>query len=67
MRVGDRVAVDPSLYCYECYYCRRGQNNLCENWAAIGVSTPGGAAEYAVAPFANCVCCPSTSGPRTPR
>jgi 2-desacetyl-2-hydroxyethyl bacteriochlorophyllide A dehydrogenase len=55
LRIGDRVAVDPSLYCFECYYCRRGQNNLCENWAAIGVSTAGGAAEFAVAPFANCV------------
>jgi 2-desacetyl-2-hydroxyethyl bacteriochlorophyllide A dehydrogenase len=55
LRPGDRVAVDPSLYCFECYYCRRGQNNLCDNWNAIGVSRPGGAAEYAVAPFANCV------------
>jgi 2-desacetyl-2-hydroxyethyl bacteriochlorophyllide A dehydrogenase len=54
IRVGDRVAVDPSLHCGECYYCRRGRGNLCENWAAIGVSTSGGAAEFAVAPFANC-------------
>jgi 2-desacetyl-2-hydroxyethyl bacteriochlorophyllide A dehydrogenase len=55
LRVGDRVAVDPSLYCYECYYCRHGRNNLCERWAAIGVTRAGGAAEYAVAPVANCV------------
>jgi 2-desacetyl-2-hydroxyethyl bacteriochlorophyllide A dehydrogenase len=54
IRVGDQVAVDPSLHCGECYYCRRGRGNLCENWAAIGVSTSGGAAEYAKAPFANC-------------
>ncbi len=53
--VGTRVAVDPSLYCNECHYCRIGHNNLCERWAAIGVSTAGGAAEYAVAPVANCV------------
>lgn len=52
---GDRVAVDPSLYCYECRYCRTGHNNLCERWAAIGVTRAGGAAEYAVAPVANCV------------
>ncbi|MGW0738070.1 zinc-dependent alcohol dehydrogenase family protein [Streptomyces sp. NPDC002851] len=55
LRVGDRVAVDPSLYCFSCRYCRTGHNNLCERWAAIGVSTAGGAAEYAVAPAANCV------------
>jgi 2-desacetyl-2-hydroxyethyl bacteriochlorophyllide A dehydrogenase len=55
LAVGDRVAVDPSLYCFECRYCRAGRNNLCERWAAIGVSEAGGAAEYAVAPVANCV------------
>ncbi|MFB4195789.1 zinc-dependent alcohol dehydrogenase family protein [Streptomyces carpaticus] len=53
--IGDRVAVDPSLYCYECRYCRNGHANMCERWGAIGVSVPGGAAEYAVAPVANCV------------
>jgi 2-desacetyl-2-hydroxyethyl bacteriochlorophyllide A dehydrogenase len=52
---GQRVAVDPSLYCHECHYCRLGRGNLCERWNAIGVSVPGGAAEYAVAPVANCV------------
>lgn len=51
---GARVAVDPSLYCFECYQCRRGRNNLCERWGAIGVSVPGGAAQYAAAPVANC-------------
>src|SRR5947208_12757453 len=55
LRLGDRVAVDPSLFCNECYYCRRGQNNLCERWAAIGVTTAGGAAEFALAPVGNCV------------
>ncbi|GIH17098.1 zinc-dependent alcohol dehydrogenase family protein [Rugosimonospora africana] len=54
-RVGERVAVDPSLFCNECHYCRRGRNNLCERWAAIGVTTAGGAAEFALAPVANCV------------
>ena len=51
---GQRVAVDPSLYCSECHYCRLGRGNLCERWNAIGVSMPGGAAEFAVAPVANC-------------
>lgn len=55
LAVGDKVAVDPSLYCHECRYCRAGRGNLCDRWNAIGVSVPGGAAEFAVAPVANCV------------
>ena len=56
--VGQRVAVDPSLYCNECHYCRLGRNNLCERWNAIGVSVPGAAAEFALAPVGNCVVLP---------
>ena len=52
--VGARVAVDPSLHCHECYQCKRGRGNLCERWAAIGVTVPGAAAQYANAPAANC-------------
>jgi 2-desacetyl-2-hydroxyethyl bacteriochlorophyllide A dehydrogenase len=55
LSVGARVAVDPSLYCNECHYCRIGRSNLCERWSAIGVSVPGGAAQYAAAPAANCI------------
>jgi 2-desacetyl-2-hydroxyethyl bacteriochlorophyllide A dehydrogenase len=53
--VGDHVAVDPTLYCGECRQCRLGRFNLCDRWRAIGVSDFGGAAEFAVAPVANCV------------
>jgi 2-desacetyl-2-hydroxyethyl bacteriochlorophyllide A dehydrogenase len=55
LAVGDQVGVDPSLYCHECYYCRRGRGNMCERWGAIGVTVAGGAAEFAVAPVPNCV------------
>jgi 2-desacetyl-2-hydroxyethyl bacteriochlorophyllide A dehydrogenase len=51
--VGDQVAVDPSLYCGHCYYCKRARGNQCENWAAIGVTDAGAAAEYVAAPMAN--------------
>ncbi|MEU6040450.1 zinc-dependent alcohol dehydrogenase family protein [Actinomadura sp. NPDC047616] len=54
LRTGDRVAVDPSLFCGACHYCERGQGNLCENWNAIGVTRDGACAEYALAPAANC-------------
>ncbi len=63
LAVGDLVAVDPSLYCGECHYCRRGRGNLCERWNAIGVTVPGGAAEYALAPVKNCYRLPDGVNP----
>jgi 2-desacetyl-2-hydroxyethyl bacteriochlorophyllide A dehydrogenase len=52
-KVGDKVAGDPSLYCGECFYCKRARGNMCENWNAIGVSKPGAAAEYVAVPAKN--------------
>jgi 2-desacetyl-2-hydroxyethyl bacteriochlorophyllide A dehydrogenase len=63
VRVGEAVAVDPSLHCGECYQCRRGRGNLCERWAAIGVTVQGGAAEFAVAPVKNCFPLPEGIAP----
>jgi 2-desacetyl-2-hydroxyethyl bacteriochlorophyllide A dehydrogenase len=51
--VGDFVAVDPNLYCGECHPCRAGRNNLCENYAAIGVTRAGACAELVAVPAAN--------------
>jgi D-arabinitol dehydrogenase (NADP+) len=53
VRVGDRVAVDPSLFCGACYFCQRNQGNHCLHWNAIGVTRNGGFADYTVAPAAN--------------
>lgn len=53
-REGDRVAVDPSLFCGECYYCRRLEGNYCERWGAIGDTTDGAFAEYVRVPARNC-------------
>ncbi len=52
-RVGDQVAVDPSLYCGYCYQCKRARGNQCENWGAIGVTRSGAAASFVAAPMAN--------------
>lgn len=54
LRVGDRVAVDPSLYCQECHHCRAGRANLCDRRGAIGVTIAGGFAELLVVPQGNC-------------
>ncbi|MFL5961397.1 MAG: zinc-dependent alcohol dehydrogenase family protein [Gaiellaceae bacterium] len=53
LREGDRVAVDPSLFCGTCFFCQRAQGNHCLNWNAIGVTRDGGFADYVVAPTAN--------------
>ncbi len=52
--VGDRVAVDPSLFCGYCGPCRGGHGNLCENWGATGDTVNGAFAEYVSVPSANC-------------
>jgi L-iditol 2-dehydrogenase len=36
---GDRVALEPALYCYHCEYCRAGRYNVCANLRFL--STPG--------------------------
>src|SRR6266487_2707893 len=52
---GEFAPTLPIVPGHECHYCRRGRDNLCERWAAIGVTVPGGAAQFAKAPVANCV------------
>lgn len=47
---GDRVVVDPILHCGQCAACRVGNTNMCRHSRVFGVQTPGGYAEYAVAP-----------------
>lgn len=54
LRRGHRVAVDPNLYCGECYYCRQEQSNHCLNWQGIGITRPGGFAEYVAVPARAC-------------
>ena len=53
LKVGDPVAIDPSVYCGDCFYCRRARGNLCENWNALGVSMPGAAAQFLLSPKKN--------------
>ncbi|MFH1743970.1 MAG: alcohol dehydrogenase catalytic domain-containing protein [bacterium] len=48
---GDRVVLDPVQYCNACVVCKRGQVNLCEKKAVLGVSTNGGFAEYCVSNY----------------
>lgn len=37
-KVGDSVTFDSMIFCGNCYYCREGQTNLCDNRRVLGVS-----------------------------
>jgi (R,R)-butanediol dehydrogenase/meso-butanediol dehydrogenase/diacetyl reductase/L-iditol 2-dehydrogenase len=54
-RKGDRITFDSTIYCGECFYCRQGMFNLCDNRMVLGVSCDeyrrhGAFAEYVVIP-----------------
>lgn len=54
-KAGDRVTFDSTIYCGKCFYCQRGQINLCDKREVIGVSTP---AYRRMGAFAEYVCVP---------
>ncbi len=49
-QVGERVAPEVVLFCGECFFCRRHEYALCQNWATLGLMADGGLAEYALVP-----------------
>ncbi len=54
-RPGEAITFDSTVYCGECFHCRRGEVNLCDNRKVLGVSCAeyrrdGTFAEYVVVP-----------------
>ena len=54
-KAGDRVTFDSTEYCGECWHCRRGEPNLCDDRRVLGVSCEeyrrdGTFAQYVVVP-----------------
>ncbi len=45
-KVGQKVTVEPQVYCGECYPCTHGKYNLCENLKVMGFQTTGTASEF---------------------
>jgi 2-desacetyl-2-hydroxyethyl bacteriochlorophyllide A dehydrogenase len=58
--VGSRVAIEPNLYCGHCNFCRTGHENLCLYYAAVGVTTNGGIAQYVAVPIKKAYALPDT-------
>jgi L-iditol 2-dehydrogenase len=55
LAAGDRVTFDSTVYCGKCFFCRRGEVNLCEDRQVLGVSCGdyrrhGAFAEYVAVP-----------------
>jgi len=64
LAVGDPVAIDPSMPCGLCNYCRGGMYNLCLNMQFFGSAScdphqDGSMAEYVLVPARNCYLLPS--------
>jgi len=49
-KAGDRVAIEPNVACDNCDACLSNRQNFCEHWRGVGVTMPGGMAQFAVAP-----------------
>jgi NADPH:quinone reductase-like Zn-dependent oxidoreductase len=48
-RIGERVVINPSLWCGHCRECQRGEESLCERFRIQGEHTDGGFAEFVAA------------------
>ena len=62
---GREVAVNPLSSDGTCPLCRAGYTNLCPNRKLIGIHSPGGFAEYVLAPAQNVYPLPGGVGART--
>ena len=46
LTVGQKVTIEPQVYCGKCYPCRHGKYNLCEELKVMGFQTTGTASEF---------------------
>ncbi|GHU66742.1 putative zinc-type alcohol dehydrogenase-like protein [Clostridia bacterium] len=46
LKNGDHVLLNPYIYCGECYSCKQGRTNACEQLEVLGVQTDGAMSEY---------------------
>ncbi|HYZ46821.1 MAG TPA: zinc-binding dehydrogenase, partial [Actinomycetota bacterium] len=59
-----RVIVDPAVSCGTCYWCTKGQSNLCPRGALLGRDRDGGFADQISVPRANVHPVPGSIGGR---
>ena len=64
-KAGDRVIIDPELWCGLCFHCRIGQMHLCPKGSLLGRDANGGFAEFLTAPATNVFPLPEDVDPRS--
>ena len=50
IKIGDRIVAETSIPCDNCYYCKLGCPNLCDNLQEVGIDRNGAMAEYISVP-----------------
>ena len=60
LKVGDRVTIQPQVFCGECAPCRSGHYNVCKNLKVYGVHTSGMFTEYFPTPASKVLLIPET-------
>lgn len=46
LTVGQRITIEPQVFCGRCHPCLHGKYNLCEHLKVMGFQTTGTASEY---------------------
>ena len=46
LQPGQKVTIEPQVFCGQCHPCRHGRYNLCESLKVMGFQTTGAASEY---------------------
>ncbi|MDX2154141.1 MAG: alcohol dehydrogenase catalytic domain-containing protein [Bryobacteraceae bacterium] len=60
---GDRVVLEPAIYCYHCEFCLSGRHNVCSNLRFMSVAPdPGYFRQFVTLPAANLLPLPAGMG-----
>ncbi|MFX0184432.1 MAG: zinc-binding dehydrogenase [Candidatus Hodarchaeota archaeon] len=61
LEIGQKIVIDPSIYCGTCEFCIQGQHSLCLQYGIIGEHKRGGYAEFISVPAKNAIRIPNES------
>jgi (R,R)-butanediol dehydrogenase/meso-butanediol dehydrogenase/diacetyl reductase len=59
-QVGQRVVVDPCWRCGECFWCQRGDYQICKVGGSVGLASDGALARYVTVPAEGLVALPDS-------